>query len=184
MLDEDEGVRGVRKNLLQQRLALQERHIPQVIAIEIEKIERVVVKPGAVRPAEFAPQLLEVRQTVAAVNHRLAVDDGGLSFELRSGSGNRGELIGPIEPGAGVHSRVVGREVKLGTVAVGLDLEHPTRPVRWTIPLRGIAELDEARQGSLKRAGNARERTRTQRHSTHAHSMGGGAEEFRHELIC
>lgn len=96
-LDIDEGFWRVLQKALQQALAILIRDGTQVIAAEVQEIERVVAHTLAALGAELPPELLEVRQAATAVHHGLAVDDRTVCLDQVGARGDRGELFGPVQ---------------------------------------------------------------------------------------
>jgi hypothetical protein len=126
-------------DLLQFGLALKQRQLPDVPAIEIEQIESDQDDPGGAA-FELVLQHREVGGAVDSGHDDLAVDDGGAGLDVPGVVGDLPEAFGPVVAAAGEDlDRLVG-QVDLDAVAVELDFVNPARPGR----------TEDARAGSMK----------------------------------
>jgi hypothetical protein len=71
------------------------------------------MQPGTVRLSELAPQLLEIRHTIAAADLGLAADDRGFYFQAVCRSGDRGKTARSNRARARIDVGLVGPHVKL-----------------------------------------------------------------------
>jgi hypothetical protein len=116
--------------LLEMCLALEQRQLPQIIAIEIEQIERHQDDPvGA------AFQLIlkhgEIGRPVRLRHHDFAVDDCGAGVDVKSIFGNFAEALGPVIAAAGEHLEFAVVQMNLHPIAVELDFVNPAL-AGWT----------------------------------------------------
>ena len=138
---------GPGDDLLQFGLPLEQRHLPDIAAVQIEQIEGDQNDAGRLT-LELVLQDREVGGAIGGRHHDLAVDDGGACLDV---PGVMGDLLEPMRPvvtapGEYLH-RLVG-EVDLDPVAVELDFVDPARS--------GRHPLDRGRQGRLDEAGQRR----------------------------
>src|ERR1700716_425568 len=108
----------------------------------MQQIESVIAQPARGFFAEFAAERLAIGDPRRAVNHRLAVEDGLLNFEMSGRFSNGAELVDPVEPGPRVHRRVSILQVELGAITVHLDLVDPVFSRRRTLPQGWITRFD------------------------------------------
>src|SRR5262249_38904264 len=106
-----------------------------------------------------------------AEHHGLAVDDCLAHTELLSSLGDRGKLVGPVEAFARVDGDIAGTDVKLGAVAVPLNLVPPSVARRRDFAQNRIAGLHIARHGRGSRPGRRPRCRLLQRYSTHTSSV-------------
>jgi hypothetical protein len=98
------------------------RQAAQILAVQPQEIER---QPLGVLFAQLVAQRLEIGNALTAEHHGFSVDDRLARTQIPPHARDRGELIGPVNPFAGVDSDVAGMDVNLGAVAVPLDLVQP-----------------------------------------------------------
>ena len=102
ILDEDQRRRRTVEQSLQQALALEVGHLPQIEAVQRQQIEGMVPQPtGRVR-AELAAQRLEVGQPGRAIDHGLSVEDAVVHVQGARRICDGPELLRPVEPTARV----------------------------------------------------------------------------------
>src|SRR4051812_44248512 len=97
--------------------------------------------------SQFATQRLKVRQAGVAHNSCFTIDDCFAHLQLRRCFGDRREFIGPVVTATRIDGHMLGADVDLGTIAVGLDFVDPTAPGGGPLMEGRIARLDEAGQG-------------------------------------
>src|SRR4029077_3213068 len=117
---------GAVDDLFQVRLALDQRQLPQIAAIEVEQIERDQHDLGR-SALQLVLQHREVGGAIFGGRDDLAVDDRGTGVDVPFGVGDLAETLGPViaAPGEDL-DRLVG-EMDLHPVAVELDFMYPAR---------------------------------------------------------
>src|SRR5207249_187834 len=81
VLNEHKGFGRVFQQRLKQPLALDKRGFAQVVSVEIKQVEGVIAYAVALARSQLAPQLLEIRQAVPAVDDCLAIDNRALQAQ-------------------------------------------------------------------------------------------------------
>ena len=133
--------------LLQVRLALDQRQLPQVVAVEIEQVEGDHHDLGG--PAlQLVLQHREIGGAVGGRHHDLAVDDRRARADVPGVVGDLLEAVGPVVAAAGEDLHGLVGEMDLDPVAVELDLVNPA--------LAGRHLLDRCRQRGFDEAGKRR----------------------------
>lgn len=74
VLAEAQGGRGACEQLPQPRLALDQRRAAQVVAVEIEKVEKIEDEAVGAAFAEVGLEGAEIRRAAAGFHHHLAVE--------------------------------------------------------------------------------------------------------------
>ena len=128
---------GAVDDLLQFGLALDQRQLPKIAAVQIEQIERDQHDLGRLA-LELVLQHREIGGAVGGGHHDLAVDDGGARLDVPGVVGDLLEAVGPVVAAPGEDlDRLVG-EMDLDPVAVELDFVNPARcrtaPSRSRLP--------------------------------------------------
>ena len=105
------------------RLALDQRQLPQIIAVEVQQIERDQDDLGGLA-LQFVLQHREVGGAIGGGDHNLAVDDGGACADVPSIGGDLLETLGPVIAAPGENLDRFVREMDLHPVAVTVrDIE-------------------------------------------------------------
>ena len=134
--------------LLQVRLALDQRQLPQIVTVEVKQVERDQHDLG-----RLALQLvLQDREVGGAVRGRhddLAIDDRGTGADVPGIVGDLLEAFGPVVAAPGEDLDGLVGEVDLDPIAVELDLVKPA------VRRIGTFSIDVASAGSMK-PGNGR----------------------------
>src|SRR5262245_23556068 len=133
-------------DLGERSLALLQRRLAQVEAIEIEEIEGVEDEIAALAGLQRLDEGGEAGDAGLRLHHDLGVDERRLHRQAGDGFRDGGEAFGPIETGAGAQSDAAVLYANLHAVAVVLDLMHPVG-ARGRLFDRGRERgLDERRQ--------------------------------------
>ena len=135
--------------------AVNERSGTQIVAIEVQKVERVEQQP-ALAARHCGPQLKEIRNAVQARHHDLAVENGACRLQL-GGRGDDGRALrGQVVAVAGKYLGGVIAQMQLTAPTIQLDLVSPLRTDRQLGVLRGVHRLDEAGKWRLRAPGSVR----------------------------
>jgi hypothetical protein len=105
-------------------LALDERRVPQVEAIEVEQVEREVDHALRAARGEIVLQGVEVGDAGLTLHDYLAVENQGVGREVGESTGR--SVVAP--------AREELRAAVPGPVTIVLDLGEPSIP-RWVVPL-------------------------------------------------
>src|SRR5579871_784812 len=131
------------QQFLQPRFSLAERQTSQVHAISKQQIECKEDQLIRLAIGDRRLEAGEVRDALLIQRDDLTIDQDirqrGCLF------GYRLELIGPVEPLAGLEADVALFDAKLHTVTVELDLVAPALAVRRPLDRRAKLRLDEVR---------------------------------------
>ena len=139
---------GAGDQLLQMRLALDQRQLPQIVAVEIEQIEGDHHDLGRLA-LQLVLQHREVGGAVGGGHDDLAVDDRRAGADVPSIVGDLLEALGPVVAAPGEDlDRLVG-EMDLDPVAVELDLVDPAVAGRHLLDRCRQRGFDEAGKGGL-----------------------------------
>ena len=116
----------------------------QVVAVKLEQIERVQkCVPRSLAPNRSA-QPVEIRHSVLAANHTLAVERHRFYAERLQRFGDRRHPVRPIVSAAGKHTDPVAVAPADEPEAIVLDFIGPFRPGRHGAAECGQAGLDKA----------------------------------------
>ena len=110
---------------LKQRLAFDELKVPDVTAIKVQEVERIVDEPLAV---SCRLRSRKVRQSGVVVAAEFAVKIGGLHFQIRGRRDGARVFSGSVRP---VRVRSCTRPLSMPrghTIGVELNLVQPLRP--------------------------------------------------------
>jgi hypothetical protein len=110
----------------QEPLALDQRHLAQVVTFDIRQVEKVENQAARLRPRHHVLQGLEIGRSVRHEHHGFAVQDCFLRREAAGGLGNAREPLRPVLAVPGDQAgRLTGPQVAQQAVAVELDLVQP-----------------------------------------------------------
>ena len=148
----DEGMRS--QAVLQQALALLERHVDERSPVEVEQVEdlvddrrRLALLAGSRRaPGPDARSVLEEAETRPArlvERHHLAVDDRLASLDPRRVPGERRKVVSGVLATPGPESCRPVPHDRLDPIAIPLHLEEPIRVVERARRQGGVHRLDE-----------------------------------------
>ncbi len=143
---------GLGDDLLEQCLALEERQLPQVVAVQVKQIEgdhHDLVGSAL----EFVLQHRKVRGAVFRWDHHLAVDDRRPGIYVPSIGSDLSETVGPVVAASGEHLDGGVPETDLNPIAVELDLMNPSVAIWHLLDGRRQRRLDEAGKGRLDATG-------------------------------
>src|SRR3569833_3071533 len=130
--------------LLEMRLALEQRHLPKVVAIEIEQIEGH--QHDLVRAAfQLVLEHGEIGRAIRLRHHDFAVDDCRAGVDLKDILSNLAEALGPVMAAAGKHLDLAIVQVNLHAITVELDLVNPALAGRYSLDLDGERWVNETR---------------------------------------
>ncbi len=157
MLAEAQGQVGRRAgdDLLQQRLAIEQRCAGQVPAVEIKEIEQHIEAAIVAAGRQLLLQPAEIGDAGLVGHDDLAVEQGGAEAEPLQCAGDGGKAFGPVDPGARQKPHLPTVDARLQAVAVELDLVDPFGAARRLVARLGEAELDPGGQQPLARAADA-----------------------------
>src|SRR5205823_5404696 len=82
-IDITEGCRCPVEQVPESGLTLHIRDEPQIVAVEIEKVECLVDNAIGIALPKLAPQRMEISNAAARQHHRLAVEDCLVRFHVR-----------------------------------------------------------------------------------------------------
>jgi hypothetical protein len=131
------------QQLLQQRLALTQRLLAQIMAVEEQEIEREQHEIFDSACGQCGLQRAEVRCAIRVERSNLAVDDAIGKLGCRGGE--RLELVGPVQTFARLQRRFVRGDAQLHAIAVELRLVPPLVALRWLLDELAQLRLDEVR---------------------------------------
>src|ERR1700680_1770167 len=111
---------GLGDDLLERGLTLEQRQIPQVVAVEVKQVEGDYHDLFG-SPLEFVLQHREVRGAVLCRDHDLVIDDRRSGIDVPGIGCDLSETVGPViaAPGEYLDSSVP--EMDLDPVTLGLD---------------------------------------------------------------
>jgi hypothetical protein len=139
---------GAADDLLQFGLALSERQLSEVAAVQIEQVERDQDDARGFA-LEFVLQHREIGGAVGSGRDDLAVDDRRAGLDVPGVVRDLLEAVDPVMAAPGEDfDRLVG-QMDLDPVAVEFDFVDPARPGRHLLDRRSQSGLDEAREGRL-----------------------------------
>ena len=115
---------GTGDDLFQLRLALMQRQLPQIVAVEIQEVESDQHDPGRLT-LQLVLQHREIRRAVRRGHHDLAVDDRGRRLDVPGVVGDFLEAIGSVVATTGEHLHGFVNQVHLDAIAVELDFVDP-----------------------------------------------------------
>ncbi len=113
-------------------LASFQRHVAQIVSVEVEEIEGEVDEAARRLVGQGLLQCGEVADALVVEHHDLAVDDRLAAGQGTEALGEVGVSRGPVEAAAGRHPYAVAGDERDRTVAVELDFVQPA------VALRGI----------------------------------------------
>src|SRR4029079_10780795 len=111
-------------HLAQDYLALAQRLLPKVVAVEFEDVEHVVGKRGS-SVFERILQALKAGAAVLVENDDLAVEQRAADLQFGELCGDSGKLVGPILAGARIDAAAAAADGGDGAIAIVLDLVQP-----------------------------------------------------------
>ena len=153
LAESDAAVVAIRgKELAERRLPLGERRIPQIEAIDEEKIERIEGEIASTAPQGF-DQPPEARNAGLGLGNDFPVDQPRFQREGGGRLGDRFEPLGPVEALPGAHGDAAVGDAELHAVAVIFDLVEPVRAGRRLVHGRRQAGCDEGRELAWFRIG-------------------------------
>jgi len=132
-------------DLLEECLALEQRQLPQVVAVEIKQIEgdhHDLFRS----PLEFVLQHREIRGAIYCRDHSLAVDDRGPGVNVPGVGGDLSETVGPVVAASGEHFDRSVPEMDLDPIAIS-DLAQPAFAAWHLVDRRCQSRFDEAGKG-------------------------------------
>ena len=135
--------------LLEDRLAFDQRQFSQVPSVQIKQIERDQYDLGGLA-LQLVLQHRKIGGAVRGRDDHLAVDDGGARVDQVGVAGDLAETLGPVVAATGEHLDVVVGDAQLDAVAVELDFMQPAGVVRHLIDLRRERRRDETGEGCLR----------------------------------
>jgi hypothetical protein len=146
---------GLAEQRLEPFLALDVGQPREVLAVELEKVERVerqlvAVLLAPVPALEHRLQRREVRVAVRVVGDDLAVDQARRQVERLQPLDQGGELVTPVEPLAGIDSDLAPRGGDHRAVAVEFDLVQPAVARRHRVDQRRELRRAELRRLALR----------------------------------
>ena len=147
--------------------ALDQRPRPEILAVEVEKIEQKEDQRRCVAAVRSELDDVEGRGAVGAHAAQFAVEIGLARVERRHGLGDRRIFVGPVEPGARQQLHRAAVEPRMHAVAVVFDFMQPLVAVR-----RRVDELRSVAAGSS--AGKAEQHLRRARYGARHDGSGQG----------
>ncbi len=151
---QDGGGARIGQDLLQNRLAVDQGRIDQIVAVEMQKVEGIVDETIAASFAEVVLQGGKVRRPIVAFDHDLAIGHGRRHGQRRECLADLGpEPLRPVEAAAGQQGHFASGDMGLKTIAVKLDFMDPVVACRrFGLQLRQ-RRLDERRLFGLPGTG-------------------------------
>ena len=140
MLAIKQGRPGLLQEFLQERLAFDQGLGTQVFTVKRQEIESDIAYRRCITIRKCLLQQSEATQALIILNDRFAIDQGRC-LELQECRNEGREFLRPVEAGAGIKLRPIGRDRGKQAIAVIFDLVDPARPVR-----RAILEQSELRR--------------------------------------
>ena len=144
------------KHLPEKRLAPQQGDRPQVVALGVGDIEKVIGEPARGVPAQGVLERMEIGDPLGVEHHHLAVEDRGLEGQPRRGPGDALELVRPVVTVAGQEADLALAEVHHQPVAVELDLVQPVVALGRGLDRGGQLRLELVRRPALAGPGKGR----------------------------
>ena len=143
LAESDAAVVAIRgKELAERRLPLGEWRIPQIEAIDEEKIERIEGEIASTAPQGF-DQSPEARNAGLGLGNDFPVDQPRFQGQGGGRLGDRFEPLGPVEALPGAHGDAAVGDAELHAVAVIFDLVEPVRAGRCLLHGGRQAGCDE-----------------------------------------
>jgi hypothetical protein len=134
---------GPHHDLGQHRPALDERSRSQILAVQLEEVEREQEAVKGVPGAQRRVKGEEVRHTIRSDHDGLAVHDRRADAQGRHSGDDRRKPVGVVEPRLREHLNDAFPDVALSPVAVVLDLVLPALASRNALRQRRLAWRDE-----------------------------------------
>ena len=141
------GAAELGQQLAERSLAGSERRVPEVEAVEIQKVKGIE-RHVAAAALKRVDQRSEARDAGCRLHHHLAVDDRDLHRHLGERLGNGGEPLGPVEALPAEERDAAIFQARLDAIAVMLDLVQPVAARRRLLRRCRQRGLDEARHGA------------------------------------
>ena len=115
---------GLGDDFLEQGLTLEQRPLPEVVAVEVKQVEGDHHDPFA-SPLEFVLQHREVRGAVRCRDHHLAIDDRRSGIDVPGIGCDLSETVAPVVAAPREHLDGGVPQMNLDPVAIELDLVNP-----------------------------------------------------------
>src|SRR5882672_2644573 len=120
-------------DVLQQLLAIDERHFGEVVALAVQQIEEIV--PKALSPAGFQVglQIVEAGDALLILHNDFAVDQRGAEPKAGERIRDAAKTRCPVERFASEKPRLAPVDARLDSITVVLDLVNPFRTARGLV---------------------------------------------------
>jgi hypothetical protein len=135
-----------RQGLLQQRFPVEQGRSREIEAVEMEKVEDMVVEAMATPRFQVRLQVAEMRDPAVVLRNDLAVEQRLVDAEHFERRRNGRKARGPIERFSRQQKNLATVDPRLDPVAIVLDLVNPGRSARRLVGQQRQTRLEEGRQ--------------------------------------